>query len=158
MLVIMDELTENHLIQRLRNILHSLLIIGSMFLLLAFAAEFVLGSIGWWLVLATLISVLIGARISPMLVMRLYRAQPLSHHQTPELHSVLNALSERAEIEPYPKMFYIPSATSTAFTVGGRHDSAIAISDGLLRQLNLGPVNTNFKAAPEAIFLPHKAH
>lgn len=133
----MDEVTENHLIQRLRNILHSLLIIGSMFLLLGFTAELVLGSIGWWLILAVLISILIGTRISPMLVMRLYRAQPLSHHQTPELHRVLNLLCERAELDSYPKLFYIPSSTPTAFTVGRRDDSAIAVSDGLLRQLNL---------------------
>ena len=133
----MDETSENHIVQRIRNILHSLLIIGSMFILLGFTAELVLGAAGWWLVFALLVSILIGVRISPMLVMRLYRAQPLSHHHTPELYRILSLLSERAELETLPKLYYIPSAVSTAFTTGTRNDCAIAISDGLLRQLNL---------------------
>lgn len=133
----MDETSENHIAQRLRNIFHSLLIIGSMFILLGFTAELVLGAAGWWLVLAVLVSILIGVCVSPMLVMRLYRAQPLSHYHTPELYRVLSLLNERAELETLPKLYYIPSAVSTAFTTGTRDDSAIAISDGLLRQLNL---------------------
>lgn len=132
----MDETTENHIAQRLRNIFHSLLIIGSMFILLGFTAELVLGSTGWWLVFAVLVSILIGVRVSPMLVMRLYRAQPLSHHHTPELYRVLRLLSARAELEALPRLYYIPSSIATAFTTGTRDDSAIAISDGLLRQLN----------------------
>ena len=122
--------------QRLRNIFHSVLIIGAMVLLLGLAIELVLGPGGWWLLLAIVLGLFMSTRLSPLLVMRLYNAQALQPHMIPVLHSMLATLAERAGLSILPSLHYIPSNVPIAFTAGTNANSAIALSEGALRHLN----------------------
>ncbi|MBF0278761.1 MAG: M48 family metalloprotease, partial [SAR324 cluster bacterium] len=45
-------------------------------------------------------------------------------------------LASQARIPKIPRLYYIPSPTMNAFTVGGQKDSAIAFTEGLFRHLN----------------------
>jgi len=128
---------QNHLRQRLRNAFHSVVLISAMLLLLGFTADLVLGPGGWWLGIATVGSILIGMRISPLLVMYLYRARPLPDYAAPDIHQVITLLCQRAGLSHCPQLYYIPSSLPTAFTSGHRNQAVIAVSDGMLRQLNL---------------------
>jgi len=79
---------------------------------------------------------LVGLRVSPALVLRLYGARPLSPPEAPTLFRVVTALAARAELARVPALYYQPSRIINAFAVGRHDDSAICLSDGLLRALN----------------------
>ena len=82
------------------------------------------------------ILMLVGLRVSPALVLRLYRARSLSPLEAPTLFRVVTALAARAELSRPPALYYLPSRIINAFAVGRHNDSAICLSDGLLRALN----------------------
>ena len=82
------------------------------------------------------IFMLVGMSASPALVLRLHRARPLSPPEAPTLFRVVTALAARAELSRPPALYYLPSRITNAFAVGRSNDSAIGLSDGLLRQLN----------------------
>ncbi len=114
-------------------------------LLLAFMAGF-LALLGWllWgadgilmLLFAGAVGVLFNPSFSPWLVMRLYGAQPIAPAQAPALARALAVLAERAGLRVLPALFYVPSPMLNAFAVGSRARSAIAVTDGLLRELDL---------------------
>ena len=71
------------------------------------------------------------------MVLRLYKAQPLSRAAFPEGHRVIEALAERADLPTVPKLYYVPSRMMNAFAVGRPEDAAIAVTDGLVRGLTL---------------------
>ena len=97
--------------------------------------------LGGWLGLSIAIGLciglmLFGPRASPQLILRMYKASELSPHAAPELFAIFSAVVQRAELSQSPKLYYIPSRTLNAFAVGNKQDSAVAITDGLLRILN----------------------
>lgn len=73
---------------------------------------------------------------SSKLVLRMYKARELTARQAPDLISMVRELSHRAELEHTPKLYYVPSQMPNAFATGSDDDTAIAITDGLLRRLN----------------------
>lgn len=101
---------------------------------------------GPWYGLTAMVAVgllyLFHPSIPPLLVMRMYRARQLSRLDTPVLSDVMDELTARAGLPQPPALFYIPSPMVSAFSVGDRRNAAIALSDGLLRQLNLREVVT----------------
>jgi len=114
-------------------------------LLLAVMAGF-LALLGWLLwgrdgivILLTVgvIGVLFNPVVSPRLVMRLYGAVPVRRDQVPALHDALSRLAQRADLPQVPTLYYVPSQMLNAFAVGSREHSAIAVTDGLLRRLEL---------------------
>lgn len=114
-------------------------------LLLAVMAGF-LGLSGWllWgrdglLVLVSVgaVSVLANPSLSPRLVMRMYGARPITQSEAPVLWQALLALSARADLASTPRLYYIPSRMLNAFAVGTPMNSAIAVTDGLLRRLTM---------------------
>lgn len=114
-------------------------------LLLAVMAGF-LGLSGWllWgrdglLVLVSVgaVSVLANPSLSPWLVMRMYGARPITQSAAPVLWQALLALSARADLASTPRLYYIPSRMLNAFAVGTPMNSAIAVTDGLLRRLTM---------------------
>ncbi len=74
--------------------------------------------------------------LSPGWVLRMYQCQPLDRYQVPEVHTLVYRLAKRAELPVMPEIYYQPSAQINAFVVGTPDNSAIALSDGLLRNLN----------------------
>ncbi|MGD8643477.1 MAG: zinc metalloprotease HtpX [Chromatiales bacterium] len=128
-------LLERH---RVGNALQSLLLLGGMLAILALIGRLLAGPEGMVMTLiAGAFLLLIGPRISPALMLRLYGARPLSPSHAPRLHALLRELSARAGLGDVPELHYLPSRVMNAFTVGSRRHAAVAVSDGLLRAMNL---------------------
>ena len=120
----------------LQNRLQTVLLIGAMTLLFGLCGSLLLGEGGFlWITLLTLMLLLISPQLPIWLVMRLYRAEPLNKRQAPELTQILEVLAQRGKLEAVPELYYVPSSEANAFTIGTVKESAVAITDGLLRRL-----------------------
>lgn len=73
---------------------------------------------------------------SDKLVLRMYRAQPVSEAEAPVLYGLVADLAQRAQI-PMPAVYVIPDPGLNAFATGrSPSHAAIAVTDGLLRSLD----------------------
>ena len=81
--------------------------------------------------------VLVNPVASPRWIMSVYGARPIARSQAPTLHAAVDELAQRAGLESPPTLHYVPSRMINAFAVGRMRGSAIAITDGLLRNLDL---------------------
>lgn len=123
---------------RWRNILNTWLIITGLVALLALTAWLLLGTGGMiWTAVLGFGFLAFGPQISPAMILRLYKARPLAPQHVPELWSVLEKLAAQAGLPAVPRLHYVASANMNAFAVGRPEDAAIAVTDGLLRGLNL---------------------
>lgn len=86
---------------------------------------------------AVLILFLTAPRIPPAVVMRLYAALPVDEKRGGQLTAIMATLADRAGLERTPKLYIIPSMMLNAFSVGTRGNAAVAITEGLLRRLEL---------------------
>ncbi len=121
-----------------RNRLYSVLLIGGMVGLLALCAWIVFGAETIiWVLLGGGLGLIFGPRASPRWALSLYRAQRVPPNVLPELHQILAELARRAGLPRPPELYYVPSRMLNAFAVGDPHDSAIAMTDGMLRRLDL---------------------
>ncbi|NMD09424.1 MAG: M48 family metalloprotease [Phyllobacteriaceae bacterium] len=122
----------------LRNTIHTVLLIGGTGLLMGVMAYAVLGTIG--LIGATIFGA-VGlaslSRVSPKMVLNLYKARPFSDNEMPELQQLMRNLAKKADLTVVPQLHYVPTKMLNAFAVGSRDDSAIAVTDGLLRAMNM---------------------
>ncbi len=109
-----------------------------------------LGILGWllWgregvvmLLFAGLVLALVNPSVSPRLVMRLYRAEPLTPAQAPRLYEVLALLTERSGLPQRPTLYYLPSNMVNAFAVGQPQQAAIGVTDGLLNSLSFREIS-----------------
>ncbi|MGB7286971.1 MAG: zinc metalloprotease HtpX [Salaquimonas sp.] len=132
----MNELSINYFNQKRHsflNMLHTWVLVGGSLLLLVFCAWVFFGSTG--ILYAAVfggISLFMASRISPEMVLRMYKAQPVSREQFPVGHQILDQLVERAGLEHRPILSIIPSNMMNAFAVGRKHNSAIAMTDKLV--------------------------
>jgi heat shock protein HtpX len=121
---------------RFRNSLQTLLLMLALGGLCAWLAWFI-GGIP--LALFTTIFILFSYRLnpiaSPQMAIRLFRGQPLTPAQAPELYRLLHQLTSRAGLQTMPLLFYLPSDVMNAFTTGTPRQAAIGLSDGLLRRM-----------------------
>lgn len=115
-------------------------------LLLLIAMGGFLALVGWllwgmdgviWLLLLAAVLLLLSPMATPQLIMRMYRAVRLHPRQTPALFSALTELARRADLPAVPALYYVPSRMVNAFAVGTRNHAAIAVTDGLLRTLDI---------------------
>ena len=123
---------------KLRNLAHSALLIIGLGTLTGVCAWLVWGFSGV-IGAGTAMAVMLfwGPRVSPELVMRLYRARALDPGEAGPLHELVQTLSRRAELTAIPRLYVVPSPTPNAFAVGNPDKASIALSHGLLRKLNL---------------------
>ncbi|MBI4183653.1 MAG: M48 family metalloprotease [Proteobacteria bacterium] len=123
---------------KLRNAVQSLLLMGGMVGLLALCTAAVTGGDGvFWVALGVALALYLSPRVSPRLVLAMYGAVPLRPYQLPAVFEVLGELAVRAGLPRVPGLHYVPSAMVNAFAVGRQNDAAIAITDGMLRALDL---------------------
>jgi heat shock protein HtpX len=117
-----------------RNFVHTVLLVGGT-AFLAGAIAFVTFGYGGivYAVVFSAAGIFMLGRASPKMVLSLYKARPLAQHEVPELHAVLEQLSANAGLPAVPKLHYVPSKMMNAFAVGSKTDSAVAVTDGLLR-------------------------
>ena len=123
---------------RLANFIQSLLLLGGLGTLM--------GALGWIVgggmiatvaVVTVMVLYWLNPAVSPRWVLRLYRARPIRSWEAPGLTAILGELARRAELPRTPELYYLPSDVMNAFAVGNRRGAAIALSDGLLRRLDL---------------------
>jgi heat shock protein HtpX len=73
---------------------------------------------------------------SDKIVLRMYRAQPISESQAPALYATVRRLATRAQI-PMPPIYLIPTDAPNAFATGrDPSHAAVAVTEGILRILN----------------------
>ena len=123
---------------KLRNLLQSAILLGGMVGLLALCGWVLFGPDGLLgMALGSALALAFSPKISPALVLRLYRARELTPPELPDVFAVLDRLTQRAGLRHRPKLYYIPSRMLNAFAVGERDDAVIALTDGMLRSLTL---------------------
>ncbi|MEA3276481.1 MAG: zinc metalloprotease HtpX [Pseudomonadota bacterium] len=136
--IFVDMNDERLLAHKLRNDLQTALLVGMLALLCTYLAWFIGGAmLAWGALIAVAVLFLLNPAASPRLVMSLYRGRPVGLDEAPRLYAIVRELSRRAGLERLPILYYMPTRMLNAFTSGGRSDAAIAVSDGLLRRLEL---------------------
>jgi heat shock protein HtpX len=122
---------------RRRNALQSAVVLVGMAALLAALGWSVAGWNGVaWGLLGGGVALLLQPRLSWRMLRALYGARPLSSREAPGLCDLVGELARRASLPAAPALFYIPSRIAQAATVGRGVESAIGITDGLLRVLS----------------------
>ena len=124
--------------QRDHNLIDTVVLIGAMTVLTGVSAfQF----LAWPGLLAAVVFVGLLAFAAPhvpaTLVMRVYRAIPVDPRNGRDIYAVLEELRLRAGMETAPALYVIPSLTLNAFSAGTPQNAAIAVTEGLLRKLNL---------------------
>ncbi|MCI5082964.1 MAG: zinc metalloprotease HtpX [Saprospiraceae bacterium] len=128
---------QQFLVQRIKNYWHTaFLFIGmlAIMLLLGYSLFGVEGLI--WSGLLGAFGLYMSTQIPAKAIMRMQGGRALRYYEAPELSRVTEQLAKRAGLEEVPQLYYLPSNMMNAFTTGGKQDAAIAISRGLLEQLN----------------------
>lgn len=121
-----------------RNTLHTWLMIAGSALLMGLIAYSAFGATGVaWAVILTAIGLWQAVRVSPKMVLKLYKARALTEDEVPQLHQLMRELTKRADLPAVPQLYYVPSQMMNAFAVGQINDSAVAVTDGLMRNLTL---------------------
>lgn len=115
----------------------SVLIIFAMFALLGLTGFAIWGPLG--IVLSVLVSLfLISAvgRASPKVVLKMYKAKAFGPRDLPQLQKLFDRLVDRANLEHKPQLYYVPSKMLNAFATGRGDQTVVAVTHGLLQQLN----------------------
>lgn len=129
-----DNLVRAH--QR-QNFIQTVLLLGGMGIVLVISTALLWGLFGVAVALIVLgVIIAFAQHVPPEAVMRLYRAQHLARDGG-QLSRIVDELSVRAELPARPEVYVIPSATLNAFATGTPERSAIAITEGLLRNLTM---------------------
>ena len=127
---------ENIWSHRLRNLLHSVLLLGAMAMLLAWIGQLFFGTAGITLAVVVFTALFTLGRVSPRWALKMHRARPLSPHQAPGLFRLVGELASRADLRTAPGLYLVPSPAANALAVGNTSESAIGVTQGLLKSLN----------------------
>ena len=125
-------------LHKLRNIIQSSLLIVGMASIAAACSWLIFGPSGViWAFVGVTAALLVSPSIPPGFVLSLYRARLLTASDFPQAYAVLQELARRAELPTVPRLYYVASSNINAFAVGGRKAAAIAVTDQMLRALNM---------------------
>jgi heat shock protein HtpX len=73
---------------------------------------------------------------SDKIVLRMYKAQPVTASEAPDLYNLVRQLADRAGL-PMPKVYIIPDESPNAFATGRNPShAAVAVTEGILRLLS----------------------
>lgn len=118
------------------NTLHTWLLAAGSLALLAVTAWAFGGTAGlFWAVVFGVVTMAMAMRVSPQMVLRMYKARPVTRAEFPLGLDLVDELSRRAGLARPPMLHVAPSEMMNAFAVGRRDDAAIAITDALARRL-----------------------
>jgi len=121
-----------------RNFIHTVLLLSGIGAVIGLASWLIWGAPGVPLtVLIVGLLLLLGPRVSPEAVMRMYRAVPVDPRTGGALIQVVDELAGRAGLAKAPRLYVVPSLTINAFAAGEPQRSTIAVTEGLLRRLSL---------------------
>lgn len=123
---------------KLRNLAQSAMLVLGMALVAGLCAWVIWGPGGiFWAIAGVVLAMVVSPSIPPAFVLQLYRARPLEPAEFPKGYAILTELARRAGLPQMPTLYYVASSVLNAFAVGSRNSAAIAVTDGLLRTLNL---------------------
>ncbi|MBP2298942.1 zinc metalloprotease HtpX [Azospirillum picis] len=122
---------------RLVNHIQSLLLIAGMAAIAWLCISAVAGGMLTLLVVAgAILGLLLAPGMPKRVLLSAYHAQRLRGAEFPEGAALLAELAQRAGLPQRPELYYIPSSMPNAFAVGDPEDSAVCVTDGLLRLLD----------------------
>ncbi|MCB9082265.1 MAG: M48 family metalloprotease [Lewinellaceae bacterium] len=90
-----------------------------------------------WAALLGIITGIISLRIPTRFIMNMYRARPLQAGELTEVQQIVHQLAKRAGLSHLPQVYYLPNRMVNAFATGRIHDAGIAVTYGILTQLNI---------------------
>ena len=119
------------------NLIKTTLLMTALTLLLVWVGDLIAGPRGAWMFLVIAGVMNFAAYwFSDRMVLAMYRAQPVSETQAPELYAIVRQLTQRAGL-PMPRIYLIPSESPNAFATGrDPHHAAVAATEGILHLLN----------------------
>jgi heat shock protein HtpX len=79
----------------------------------------------------------VSLRIYPTLSLKFYGARTLAPQEAPRLFAIVAELAGRAVLDHPPRLAYIRSSAALVFSTGRGERATVAVSDGILRLLNL---------------------
>lgn len=124
-----------------RNLRQSLILLFGIGAILVLATALVWGPVGATLTALVLAGVFVLApRVPPQAVMRLYRATRVDRDSS-QISNLVGVLAYRAGLPQRPELYVIPSMTLNAFATGTPKQSAIGITEGMLRRLTLREIS-----------------
>jgi heat shock protein HtpX len=127
-----------HRAHKIRNTLHSGLMVGGLGLLAGFSTWLIWGPMGVAVTLVVIgVVYAFAPRLPPEMIMRFYRARQLDPRHGGQILHVVDVLSDRAELPAAPRVYVIPSMTLNAFATGTPQNAVIGITEGMLRRLNI---------------------
>jgi heat shock protein HtpX len=108
-----------------------------MTLLLVFVGAAIGGRGGMVMAFALAVIMNFGAYwFSDKIVLRMYKAQPVTEAQAPELYAMVRVLVQKAGM-PMPTVYIIPEETPNAFATGRNPEHAVvAVTQGIMRLLS----------------------
>jgi heat shock protein HtpX len=121
---------------RIANLLRSALLLGAMAVVLALVGWLLGGAVGvlWTIGLAALLAIF-APSVAPERLMRAQGARPLHPLESPGLHRAVEALAEKAGVEP-PRLYLVPMPVPQAFATTSEGRSALGLSPSLLSFLS----------------------
>lgn len=121
---------------RLLNLSQTLLILGGMAAIAWVVLRMIAGpETTLLLTILALAGLALAPGLSRELLLRGYRARRLSPRDWPEGVAALHELAARAGLPRAPELWYVPSRVPNAFAIGRPEESAVCVTDGLLRLL-----------------------
>ncbi len=122
---------------KFHNYLRSITLLVAMLALLSLIGWLLAGPAGiiWFFIVGVLV-LMSGLRLTPHFILRLYRAQMICPRDAPQLYEIISRLAKRANLKKVPDLCYIPGKIINAFTTGLNDSAIIALSEGMLQQLD----------------------
>lgn len=89
-----------------------------------------------WAGIAGVFALYMSSRIPTKMIMRMQKGRPLTIREAPQLYQLVEQLVQRAQLPRTPQLYYIPQAQLNAFATGSKKEPAIALTHGLIQQLD----------------------
>jgi heat shock protein HtpX len=91
-------------------------------MIIAFMMALVMNFVSYW--------------FSDKIVLAMYKAQPVTEAQAPDLHAMIRRLTQKAGL-PMPKVYIIPEEALNAFATGRNPEhGVVAVTEGIIRALD----------------------
>jgi heat shock protein HtpX len=90
--------------------------------MIAFCIAFIMNFVSYW--------------FSDKIILKMYKAKPVSESEAPELYATVASLAQKASI-PMPKIFIMDNESPNAFATGRNPEhGVVAVTTGIMRLLN----------------------
>jgi len=115
------------------NVIRTTLLLTTLTLLFVIVGQLVGGRSGAIFALVMAVTMNFGAYwFSDKLVLKMYRAQPISPDKAPRLYSIVGRLAQSAGL-PMPRVYLMPNSSPNAFATGRNPQNAVvAVTQGIL--------------------------